>query len=65
MLKKRVLSILICLSMILAMIAQPGVSYAADSIDNYYSNAKLLSAEGKYPEEPTGQVFAGWYQELG
>lgn len=64
MLKKRILSVIICITMVFAMIVQSGVTYAADTTNNYYSNAKTMWEKGEYPTSED-KVFAGWYKNEG
>lgn len=64
MLKKRILSVIICITMVFAMIVQSGVTYAADTTNNYYSNAKTMWEKGEYPTSED-KVFAGWYKNAG
>ena len=62
--KKRVLSSILCLTMLLVTVINPMVSYAADA-DNYLSVAQYRNQGGKNiaPNAPEGKVFAGWYKD--
>ncbi len=62
--KKRVLSSILCLAMLLVAVINPIVSYAAEP-DNYLAVAEYRNQGGKNiaPTAPEGKVFAGWYKD--
>ena len=72
MLRKRIISIELCLSILFAICVMPIRTYASQEADTslsdiyeekYYENAFKFYSTGTYPEDVEGKIFAGWYQK--
>ena len=67
--KKKLLCLLLCMTMVLATVVNPTVASAADEDVKYVSYDNVAETyrgdEITYPQDQAGYVFAGWYSKSG